>query len=158
MSKLIQIATWSPILQANVVFVQGLMGDAYATWRRGHEEPASDSTFWPLWLTEDVRGLQIFTLSYHAPVSNWLGTSMAIEDRAANILEVFLAELALRALPTYFICHSLGGLLVKKAILSLREQDQRSNTARMLLAQIRKVVFVATPHTGARKASLLGKA
>jgi len=157
LSKLIQIATWSPTPQANVVFVHGLMGDAYATWRRGHEEPASDPTFWPLWLSEDVRGLQIFTLSYDAPVSNWLGTTMAIEDRAANILELLLAEPALRALPTYFICHSLGGLLVKQAILSLREQDERSYEARVLLAQIRKVVFVATPHTGARKASVLGK-
>lgn len=157
MSKLIQIATWSMSPQANVVFVHGLMGDAYATWRRGHEDPASDPTFWPLWLSKDIPGLNIFTLSYDAPASNWLGTTMALQDRAANILEVLLAQRELRARPTYFICHSLGGLVVKQVLLSLKEQEGRSNDARMLLDQIKKVVFVATPHTGARKATLLGK-
>lgn len=157
MSKLIQIASWSAAPQANVVFVHGLMGDAYATWRRGSEDPASDPTFWPLWLSKDAPGLNIFTLSYDAPVSNWLGTTMALPDRAANILEVLLAQRELRARPTYFICHSLGGLVVKQVLLSLKEQEGRSGDARMLLDQIKKVVFIATPHTGARKAALLGK-
>ena len=134
------------------------MGDAYATWRRNSTPDAQlDLTFWPVWLSADVPGLQLFTISYDAPASNWLGTSMALQDRAVNVLELLFAEKSFRKHPTYFICHSLGGLLLKQILLSLKEQEERSVEARDLLANIKKIVFIATPHTGSRKATVLGQ-
>jgi hypothetical protein len=134
------------------------MGDAYGTWRRNRTpDPQLDPTFWPEWLSADIPGLQLFTVSYDAPVSNWLGTSMALQDRAVNVLEVLFAEDALRKHPTYFICHSLGGLLLKQILLSLKEQEERSSEARELLTSIKKIVFIATPHTGSRKATFLSQ-
>jgi hypothetical protein len=39
----------------------------------------------------------------------------------------------------------------------LKEQEERRSEARELLNHIRQVVFIATPHTGSRKASLLSQ-
>ncbi|MFB6449580.1 alpha/beta fold hydrolase [Bradyrhizobium tunisiense] len=154
---MIKISGWVPTPRANVVFVHGLMGDAYATWSRSDSFPSPDATFWPAWLSTDIPGLQVFTVSYDAPASNWLGTSMALQDRAVNVLQVLLADETLRKSPTFLICHSLGGLLIKQILLLLKEQEERNPKARDLLASIKKIVFVATPHTGSRKATLLGQ-
>jgi hypothetical protein len=51
MSRLIKIADWSGEKRGNVVFVHGLGGHPYDTWRRR----ADDGTFWPLWLAQDAR-------------------------------------------------------------------------------------------------------
>src|SRR3954467_13919337 len=79
MSRLVRVASWKGKWRATVVFVHGLGGHAYKTWRRGKD----DDTFWPVWLAEDVEGISVYSLSYEAPVSNWLGTSMPLQDRAS---------------------------------------------------------------------------
>jgi pimeloyl-ACP methyl ester carboxylesterase len=157
LTRLIEVLGWVSAPRANVVFVHGLMGDAYVTWSRSGSIPPPDPTFWPAWLSTDIPGLQVFTVSYDAPASNWLGTSMALQDRAVNVLQVLFGEEGLRKYPTFFVCHSLGGLLIKQILLLLKEQEERNPKARDLLASIKKVVFIATPHTGSRKATLLGQ-
>src|ERR1700730_9275401 len=83
MTQLIKIAGWSAGARLNVVFVHGLGGHPYGTWRRG----AEGSAFWPEWLARDIPGLAVWTLAYDAPPTNWLGTAMPIQDRAKNVLE-----------------------------------------------------------------------
>jgi hypothetical protein len=92
MSRLVKIAGWDGAPRASVIFVHGLGGHAYDTWRRA---PDND-TFWPLWLAKDVQGISVYTLAYEAPPSNWLGTSMPLQDRAVNVLEILLSEPGLR--------------------------------------------------------------
>jgi hypothetical protein len=36
------------------------------------------------------RRLTVYTLAYEAPASNWLGTAMALQDRAVNVPEILL--------------------------------------------------------------------
>ncbi|HUM91610.1 MAG TPA: tetratricopeptide repeat protein, partial [Candidatus Competibacter sp.] len=151
MSRIIRVAGWSGRPRANVIFVHGLGGHAYATWRR----KADDDSFWPLWLARDVEGLAVYTLGYEAPPSNWLGTAMPLQDRAVNILECLLGEAGLRDGPITFICHSLGGLLVKQIMLDLQRQKGQRPEAATLLDRITQVVFLATPHTGSRQGSWL---
>jgi tetratricopeptide (TPR) repeat protein len=153
MSKLIKIASWTGQSRANVIFVHGLGGHAYKTWRRGED----DNTFWPIWLAEDVEGIKVYCLAYEAPVSNWLGTSMPLQDRAVNILELLLTEENLRSGPVVFVCHSLGGLIVKKIVLDLQQQAMRRPEAANLLDRIKAVVFAATPHTGSSRATWLDR-
>ena len=153
MSRLIRIASWTGKPRASVVYVHGLGGHVYGTWRRA----ADESTFWPLWLAQDVEGLNVFSLAYDAPASNWLGTAMPLQDRAVNILEILLSEPDLRTGPVIFICHSLGELIVKKVVLNLQQQAIRRNEAADLLRRITGVVFAATPHTGSAKATLLDR-
>jgi len=151
MTRLIKIADWSGAKCGNVVFVHGLGGHVYDTWRRG----ADDATFWPLWLAEDIEGLTVYSLAYDAPPTNWLGTAMPLQDRAVNVLDCLLSEADLQKEPVTFVCHSLGGLIVKKILLNLQQQATRRPEAADLLDRVTRVVFAATPHTGSGQASLL---
>ena len=65
---------------------------------------------------------------------------------------------SLRDSPITLICHSLGGLIIKQVMLSLKEQEDRRPEASVLLNRIRQIVFIATPHTGARSATWLARA
>jgi len=152
MAQLVPIADWSGALRGNVVFVHGLGGHPYDTWRRA----VDDNTFWPLWLAEDVTGLRVYSLGYVSPPTNWLGTAMPILDEAANILRVLLNEPGLQEGPIAFVCHSLGGLIVKQVLRDAKEQRGDPRIA-SLLDRVRQVVFIATPHTGSDKATLLQK-
>ena len=153
MSRLIKIANWSGPLRASVIFVHGLGGHPYGTWRR---KPDND-TFWPLWLAQDVPGISVYSVAYEAPPTNWLGTSMPLQDRAVNISEQLFSEPDLKSGPVVFVCHSLGGLIVKQIMLDLQQQKERRPEAADLLARVREIVFAATPHTGSRHATLLDR-
>ena len=159
MSGLIKIAGWSGAPRASVIFVHGLGGHAYDTWRREarRTEATEDVTFWPLWLAKDVEGISVYTMAYEAPPTNWLGTSMPLQDRAVNILEILLSEPGLKSGPITFICHSLGGLIVKQIVLDLQQQKERRPEAADLLQRVTQVVFAATPHTGTRQATSLDR-
>ena len=79
-TELVKVAGWTGERRGSVVFVHGLGGHVYDTWRRS----PNDELFWPLWLARDIEGLTVYSLSYAAPASNWLGTSMPLEDRAST--------------------------------------------------------------------------
>src|SRR6266849_2018309 len=150
MSRLIKIANWSGEKRGNVVFVHGLGGHPYDTWRRR----ADDGTFWPLWLAHDIKGLAVDSLGYTSPPTNWIGTAMPLLDEAAHALRVLVNSEDLKTGPISFICHSLGGLIVKQVLRSSNEQRNDPQLADFLL-RTRQVVFIATPHTGAGKATLI---
>ncbi|CEI40386.1 unnamed protein product [Fusarium venenatum] len=59
--------------------------------------------------------------------------------------------LQLRKRPIIFVCHSLGGIVFKKALVAAHENDDLYGD---LLKSIRGVVFLATPHRGSGTAKL----
>lgn len=150
-TRLTRLTRWPGKTLGHVIFVHGLGGHAYDTWRCDE----GDSAFWPLWLARDVKGLDVWTLSYAAPASNWLGNALALQDRAVNILEVLLAEAELAGKPVVFVCHSLGGLVVKQVLREANDQRDGRPQALALLDQTKAIVFFATPHTGSARANLL---
>jgi len=150
MSRLIKIADWSGEKRGNVVFVHGLGGHPYDTWRRR----ADDGTFWPMWLAHDIKGLAVYSLGYTSPPTNWIGTAMPLLDEAAHALRVLLNSEDLKTGPIAFICHSLGGLIVKQVLRAANEQRSNPDLADFL-DRTRQVVFIATPHTGSGKATLM---
>ncbi|MFN0191383.1 MAG: hypothetical protein ACKVP5_05305, partial [Aestuariivirga sp.] len=153
MADLIPVAEPRDGCKLNAVFVHGLGGHPYDTWRRGKY----DGSFWPVWLAQDVPGLATWTLGYAAPPTNWLGSAMPLQDRAVNVLERLLSEPKLAGARAIFICHSLGGLVVKQMLREANDQKERRPEVAVLLARIRAVIFVATPHTGSAHATLLDK-
>jgi tetratricopeptide (TPR) repeat protein len=153
MTQLIKVAGWSADVRLSVVFVHGLGGNAYDTWRRSKD----GTTFWPEWLAHDIPGLTAWTLAYEAPPTNWVGTAMPIQDRAKNVLESLLGRRELRGAPLVFVCHSLGGLVVKQVLRAADGRRAYSAEARAFLETVKGIVFVATPHTGSTQATLLDK-
>jgi AAA-like domain/TIR domain len=79
---------------------------------------------------------------------------MALPDRATNILNVLHAEQCDRY-PIIFVCHSLGGLVVKQLLRIA--SDQLGTQFGHILARTQGVVFFATPNTGSDVATWMDK-
>ncbi len=160
MARLIKIADWTGEKRANVVFVHGLGGHPYNTWqrrkwnwRRMRREVVEDS-LWPVWLAQDLKGLAIFSLGYNSPATKWIGSAMPFLDEADNIFRLLLVDANLRDRPILFVCHSMGGLIVKKVMRNAKERDEEENIA-SFLDRTNHVALLGTPNTGADKATLL---
>jgi hypothetical protein len=131
---------------ADVIFVHGLDGDARTTWHPKDNPQA----FWPAWLGEDVPTVGVWSLGYAISASAWKGHAMPLADRASNVLDLLDLD-GIGRRPIVFVCHSLGGLLVKQA---LRSAGDFGNPAwKAIAAQTRAIVFLSTPHSGADLAS-----
>jgi hypothetical protein len=156
-----------PSRLADVVFVHGLMGDAYRTWRHSEDEASS----WPHWVAEAYANVGVWSLGYPASLSKWsrapqwfrrhvlrkgdanpaAGHAMALERRAVNVLDRLLQR-KLGRRPLIFVCHSLGGLLVKQVLhASAMARDEQGPS---IVAATTHVMFLATPHRGAVLANL----
>lgn len=161
MSRLIEISGCENTnRKADVIFVHGLGGDAHGTWRHGKDE----STSWPHWLGDDFSEIGVWSLDYASSPTWWsrfirlfgrgsrdTGYSMSLPDRSLQVLDR-LCQKGLGQRPLFFICHSLGGLLVK--MLLRRALDSLSPEMQDVARQTRAVLFLATPHSGVKLASL----
>jgi len=131
---------------ADVVFVHGLDGDARTTWHP-RDKP---NDFWPAWLGEDFSQVGVWSLGYAVSASAWKGHSMPLYDRATNILDRFsLGKIGHR--PIAFICHSLGGLLIKQILR--RAWDSNESRWKAIVDQTKLNVFLSTPHSGVEMAN-----
>ncbi len=145
MANLFPIAEAAGEKRTNAVFFHGLGGDAKTTWRARPDE----ASFWPAWLAQEIRDLSVYSVDYEAPVSRWTGSAMHLTDRAKNVLACLLAEPGLAQGQLVLIGHSLGGLLIKQ-LLRMAEIDAWNGVeAASFLSRVKKVAFLATPHTGA---------
>ncbi len=135
-----------PARGADVIFVHGLDGDARTTW---HPKERPDA-FWPAWLGEDVPAVGVWSLGYAVSASAWKGHTMPLADRATNVLDLLELD-GIGRRPIVFVCHSLGGLLVKQL---LRSASDFGNPAwKAITTQTKAIVFLSTPHSGADLAS-----
>ena len=125
----------------DVIFVHGLGGDARNTWHPDDDPEA----FWPSWLASDIPGIAVWSLGYDVSPSAWKGTSMPLVDRAVNSLAKLEAQ-GLGDRPIIFVCHSMGGLLVKQMLR--HGADYGVESWKGLAAKTRGLVFLSTPHSG----------
>ena len=144
MSRLLKLTGAVAHPSASVIFFHGLGGDPRDTWQR-ESDPGS---FWPLWLAEDIPGLAIYSVDYEAPVSSWRGAGMHPSDRAKNLLARLLVERDLQEGPLILIGHSLGGLVIKHLLRTAESESHKRTSAASLIQRVKKVAFLATPHTG----------
>jgi hypothetical protein len=133
-----------------MVFIHGLGGDAFGTWDAG---PPGER-YWPRWLAEDLKDVNVWTADYEASASSWIGSAMALPDRAANLLYWLEAE-RLHERPIVFVTHSLGGLVVKQALRMAA--DRPGTVAARLLDATRGIAFLATPNTGSDLATWMDR-
>lgn len=132
----------------DVIFVHGLDGNAYTTWQTKDKH----SHFWPGWLSDELPLVGIWSLGYAVSSSAWKGSTMPLVDRATNILDR-LDSYDIGKRPIIFVCHSLGGLVVKQLLRT--SHDLRRGDYLKIAKQTQAIVFLATPHTGSALASFL---
>ena len=128
---------------ADIIFVHGLGGDGQTTWRIDGDA----STYWPLWVYQDLTTLNVWSLTYPAATLRWgkAGDGIILPDRAKTILDL-LCSSGIGSRPIIFITHSLGGLLVKQLLRSAWELQVAH--WQELAGNIRGAVFLGTPHNG----------
>lgn len=149
--------------EADLIFIHGLGGDAFSTWGHDHD----DSSSWPLWVGKEFPQIGVWSLGYASSASKWTrflgcfsrrwrdkGQSMALHYRARQLLDLLaLHDIGHR--PIVFVCHSLGGLLVKQILRT--SHDAGASRLNAIFKYTRAVLFLATPHIGANLATLANK-
>ncbi|KAF3481565.1 peptidase C14 [Arthroderma uncinatum] len=134
----------------DVVFVHGLNGDCIKTWKHADAEVPwiMDKRF----LGDLYDRARIMTFGYNANVLENVTTSRVL-DHANDLLEaIYARRVRCEGRPIVFVAHSLGGLVVKQAMILCHDDDRYAdiNTAAGGL------IFMGTPHEGSSQASLLG--
>lgn len=135
--------------QRNVVLIHGIDGDHLSTWSKNPEDRS-----WLNDLTSADPGLSISTVSI--PYSNlkWISSKEKyLEQFSAPLVEGLLSSCVLDN-PTMFLCHSLGGLLLKRTLVdALSHQDGQRLGIRK--GNWKKIVFLGVPHKGSPFAKTL---
>lgn len=130
----------------DLIFVHGLDGDGRSTWQASDKQ----ANFWPDWLADEFPAIGVRSLDYEVSSSAWKGRSMPLYNRAQNFLDRFdLEDIGHR--PIGFVCHSLGGLLVKQMLRLASEFGNDSWQG--IVEQTQFIVFLSTPHSGSDMAN-----
>jgi hypothetical protein len=127
-----------PYKERVVVFVHGIFGDADGTWRY------SPSVYWPrLLLTDEAfQGSDLYVAAYSSP---YLGNTMNVDEVVTNLNNRLISdEVFTKHREVVFVCHSLGGIVVQRLLLTFREYAR----------QVPFIYFFSTPETGAQIANL----
>lgn len=110
-----------------------------------------------MWLRDTLPGdlphSNIWTYGYDSALA-WSGSVAGIQDFARDLLERLLHIQSARKQterPQIFICHSLGGIVIKKALISASLLPDYEPVRR----NIKAIIFMGTPHKGSRISSYL---
>ncbi|XP_033090828.1 protein SERAC1 isoform X1 [Trachypithecus francoisi] len=156
-----QYRTRQPI-KADVLFIHGLMGAAFKTWRQQDseqaviEKPMEDedryTTCWPkTWLAKDCPALRIISVEYDTTLSDWRARCpmerKSIAFRSNELLRKLRAA-GVGDRPVVWISHSMGGLLVKKMLLEASKKPEMS----AVINNTRGIIFYSVPHHGSHLA------
>ncbi|KAF7914114.1 uncharacterized protein EAF01_000520 [Botrytis porri] len=135
----------------DIVALHGIKGDAFKTWTEKNEDGVKN-----MWLRDqlpnELPGARIFSFGYDANVLFSRGTG-TIEDFATALLEDLLRERSNdknRKRRIIFICHSMGGIVVKKALIRAFNIKLYRNIFELTSA----ILFLATPHMGSDETKL----
>ncbi|RPA77438.1 hypothetical protein BJ508DRAFT_228758 [Ascobolus immersus RN42] len=141
----------------DVVFVHGLKGDRLETWTwvgKKHEE-----VFWPRdLLLPDLEeagvDARIMTYGYNSHPDEFLGAASTnkLHDHAVTFVnELYYNRRRARGVerPIIFVAHSLGGLLVKRALIYANTCSSGHNLhLRSIKTSTFGILFFGTPHQG----------
>ena len=129
----------------DIVAIHGLNGDAYNTWT--FQKSTDNRCLWLRdLLPDDIPGARIFTYGY--PAKAIFSSSKAMVPDFASWLLVSLNRVRMgkERRPIIFIAHSLGGIVLKQALLSAKEDLEYSD----MFQSTKAALFFATPHRGSR--------
>ncbi|GFS33193.1 alpha/beta-Hydrolases superfamily protein [Actinidia rufa] len=128
----------SDVPSLDVVFVHGLRGGPFKTWRLSEdksstksglvekidEEAGKHGTFWPgEWLSADFPHARLFTLKYKTNLTQWSGATLPLQEVSSMILEKLVAA-GIGNRPVVFVTHSMGGLVVKQMLHQAKSENK----------------------------------
>ncbi|KAH7563832.1 hypothetical protein BM1_00879 [Bipolaris maydis] len=136
----------------DVVFIHGLRGSRVHTWSDGEY-------FWPKdFLSEDLDNARIITWGYDVNIANHFSYASreSIRGHAETLLHDLYRIRRLITRPIIFVCHSLGGLVCKEALIIAAAYDkhQRHSNLAATYPNTRGVIFLGTPHRGSGAVAL----
>ncbi|XWS14669.1 hypothetical protein CRYUN_Cryun35bG0029100 [Craigia yunnanensis] len=153
----------SVIPQIDIVFVHGLRGGPYKTWRIAEDKSSTKSglvekideeagklgTFWPgEWLSADFPHARLFSLKYKTNLTQWSGASLPLQEVSSVLLKKLVAA-GIGNRPVVFVTHSLGGLVVKQILYKAKAENMDN-----LVNNTIGVVFYSCPHFGSKLADM----
>lgn len=149
-----------PDAEVDIVLVHGLNGRPDSTWT------AADGTFWPTdLLPASLRGVpaNVLVYGYNADVySRRHGRGGSASDNfihqhaqtLVTSLTLFRRGEGRVRKPIVWVAHSLGGILVKRALLYSSDlRAAHHDDYRSVFVSTYGIVFLGTPHAGAGAAS-----
>uniref|UniRef100_A0A8C3TIX2 Protein SERAC1 n=1 Tax=Chelydra serpentina TaxID=8475 RepID=A0A8C3TIX2_CHESE len=151
-------------IKADVLFIHGLLGAAFKTWRQQDINQTLDvkafegeevySECWPkTWLASDCPSLRIVSVEYDTHLSDWK-TKCPIEDHRKSIAyrsNELLNKLRTAGVgdrPLVWVSHSMGGLLVKKMLVDASKNPEMDK----IVNNTRGIIFYSVPHHGSQLA------
>ena len=147
-----------PNAQVDIILVHGLNGRPDTTWT------SPNGTFWPIdLLPEALRGIpaNVLVYGYNADVyschNDRSASSQFIHQHAQTLvtsLTMFRRGEGTSRNPIIWVCHSLGGILVKRALLYSNDvRAQFHDDFRSVFVSTFGIIFLGTPHMGSDVAS-----
>lgn len=138
--------------KVDIVFVHGLNGNPKKTWTADKSK-----VFWPLQLLPPIlteQRARILVYGYDANVTSF--TDGASKDKIHNHAENLVAALSAnrrirnaKERPIIFVAHSLGGLVVKRALIySGGVKGNYTEHLRSIYVSTFGILFMGTPHRG----------
>ncbi|KAK8176250.1 hypothetical protein BC567DRAFT_226636 [Phyllosticta citribraziliensis] len=141
---------------ADICFVHGLGGHREDTWTK---KEGKGSCFWPKeLLSTDIGNVRIISWGYNAAIVAFFGTDskeslQGLGNALINDLSI-LRKREVRERPLIFVAHSLGGLVVKQAIIqSNTHYNNKSSRSGDMFPAVKCAMFLATPHRGSNAAN-----
>ncbi|EWG51414.1 hypothetical protein FVEG_16789 [Fusarium verticillioides 7600] len=130
----------------DLVFVHGLGGNLRTTWKQeGTTEP------WfikPEFLGRLQDSVRVLSFGYNAHRFGDVANTRIIHHANDLLRNLVLKRLEHPDRPLIFIAHSLGGLVVKRAILLCATNDDW----KAIKQATKSIIFMGTPHMGSEKA------
>ncbi|KAF8241285.1 hypothetical protein K440DRAFT_573639 [Wilcoxina mikolae CBS 423.85] len=131
------------IITFRVVAIHGLGGHPMKTWSKEHK----------LWLRDLLPGhlpshnLRISSFGYNSAVFGRSRSQIRhFAEQLLNDLHQRRRETKTTGIPIVFVCHSLGGIVCKKA---LNIAHEHARVHRDITQSTKGIVFMGTPHLGA---------
>jgi protein SERAC1 len=129
----------------DICFIHGLCGNRETSWTADQTEP------WPkVLLGPQLKTARILTYGYDAQVIRVrVASTNRLLDHAMDLLNDLSGERRLQhesTRPLIFVAHSLGGLVLKKALLL--SCNNSKDHLRQIFACTKGIAFMGTPHSG----------
>ena len=142
-------------LICSVVAIHGLNGHAYGTWcHHGDNKHGTEAMWLRDFLPRTLTGARVLVYGYSSVVPGSSTSQSGVKDFALDFLQRLLdyrtADQNLQR-PLVLVCHSLGGIVAKQAIVIASEKVNRYPG---ISTALQSILFLATPHRGSKSANL----